>query len=266
MDIVNYNRKAWDMQDQQDSEYKMWTQPVSEEIISQARTGNWQIVLTPHKPVPREWLPGLKNKRVLCLASGGGQQGPVLAAAGADVVVFDNSPKQLEKDQYVANRDNLNIKTELGDMRDLSRFKEEQFDIIVNPCSLQFIEEIEKVWEESYRILKYKGAILAGLIKPFLYVFDWKAWENDELTPRHKIPYSDARDLSHEELEELVISKNEPMCFGHSLESQIQGQIKAGFIIAGFYEDGAGDPGPLGKYIDYFFATRAIKPKMNSMK
>jgi len=30
-----------------------------------------------------------------CLASGGGQQGPVLAAAGAHVTVFDNSPRQL---------------------------------------------------------------------------------------------------------------------------------------------------------------------------
>lgn len=263
MDISSYNRKAWDLQDQQDN---IWTQPVNEEKISQARAGNWQILLTPHKIVPKEWLGELKNKKVLCLASGGGQQGPVLAAAGADVVVFDNSPKQLEKDQYVAERDNLSIRTELGDMIDLSRFKNEEFDIIVNPCSIVFVEEIQKIWQETYRVLKYGGAMLAGLINPIGYVFDWKALDNGKFIPRHKIPYSDARDLSQEEQKELIFSKNEPMNFGHSLEAQIQGQIKAGFIIAGFYDDGGDDSSPLAKYIDYFFATLAIKHKRSQKK
>ena len=37
----------------------------------------------------------MKGLKVLCLASGGGQQGPILAAIGADVTVFDNSQGQL---------------------------------------------------------------------------------------------------------------------------------------------------------------------------
>jgi 2-polyprenyl-3-methyl-5-hydroxy-6-metoxy-1,4-benzoquinol methylase len=46
-----------------------------------------------------KWFPPLKGADVLCLASGGGQQGPILAATGANVTVFDNSPRQLEQDQ-----------------------------------------------------------------------------------------------------------------------------------------------------------------------
>jgi 2-polyprenyl-3-methyl-5-hydroxy-6-metoxy-1,4-benzoquinol methylase len=69
-------------------------------------------LLTPTKPVPKEWFPeNLKDKKILCLASGGGQQGPILAATGAEVTIFDNSTKQLEKDNFVAQRDNLKIKT-----------------------------------------------------------------------------------------------------------------------------------------------------------
>jgi len=49
------------------------------------------------------------------------------------------------------------------------------------------------------------------------------------------------------------------ICFGHSLEDQIQGQISAGFLIAGFYEDNSGGDGPLDTYIDTFIATKAIK-------
>ncbi|WP_074364758.1 hypothetical protein [Clostridium sp. N3C] len=53
----------------------------------------------------------IKSKKVLCLASGGGQQGTIMTALGAKVTVFDNSFKQLEKDQFVAKSDGLTIKT-----------------------------------------------------------------------------------------------------------------------------------------------------------
>ena len=96
MDIRKYNRSAWD---QEVDRGNKWTLPVSDEEIAAARVGGWDIVLTPTKPVPKEWFPELEGLDVLCLASGGGQQGPILAAAGASVTVFDNSPKQLEQDR-----------------------------------------------------------------------------------------------------------------------------------------------------------------------
>ena len=85
MDIFSYNRKAWDREVEKGNE---WTQPVSSEVIAEARRGRWQIVLTPTKPVPAEWYPPLPGADVLCLASGGGQQGPLLAAAGANGTVL----------------------------------------------------------------------------------------------------------------------------------------------------------------------------------
>ena len=100
MDILEYNRQAWNRESLNDGE---WSVPVSEEIISAARNGAWQVVLTPLKPVPKSWFGNLHGKKVLCLASGGGQQAPVLAAAGAIVVQgirTDNSTLTLIHDLH----------------------------------------------------------------------------------------------------------------------------------------------------------------------
>jgi len=112
MDIRKHNSLAWDQEVERGNK---WTIPVSEAVIDAARRGQWEIILTPSKPVPRAWFPDLEGLDVLCLASGGGQQGPILAAVGAKVTVLDNSPKQLEQDQLVAERHALDITTVDGD-------------------------------------------------------------------------------------------------------------------------------------------------------
>jgi SAM-dependent methyltransferase len=255
-DISDYNRKAWDMEVEKGS---VWTRPVEPAVIEEARKGNWKVVLTPTKPVPQDWFPPLANKKILCLACGGGQQGPIFAACGANVTVFDNSPRQLEQDRLVAKRENLNLELELGDMRDLSRFPDEYFDLVFNPASIIFVDDGLCVWREAFRVLKKGGSFLAGHSNPIQFIFDLKAWNSGDLIIRHKIPYSDLVDLSEDERDELILDKNEPLCFGHSLYDLIQGQIEAGFLIAGFYEDNSGGREPLDKYIDIFFATKAVK-------
>src|SRR5438128_538893 len=127
-DVRTYNSRAWDKAVERASQ---WTVPVAADVIAAARQGEWQIVLTPTKPVPRVWFPPLFGLAVLGLASGGGQQGPVLAAAGAHVTIFDNSPQQLAQDRAVAAREALTIQTIEGDMADLSVFADASFDLIV---------------------------------------------------------------------------------------------------------------------------------------
>jgi SAM-dependent methyltransferase len=136
MDIRDHNRRAWDRQVDEGNE---WTVPASAEAIAAARRGEWQVVLTPTRPVPHDWFGRLMGSRVLCLASGGGQQGPILAAAGARVVVFDNSPRQLEQDRRVATLEQLDLTTVEGDMRDLAAFGDGAFDLVFHPCANLFI-------------------------------------------------------------------------------------------------------------------------------
>jgi ubiquinone/menaquinone biosynthesis C-methylase UbiE len=254
--IVDYNRTAWDREVEKGN---TWTIPVSSEEIAAARAGNWQIVLTPTKPVPAAWYPQpLQGRDVLCLASGGGQQGPIMAAAGARVTVFDNSPKQLERDRLVAQRDGLEIRTVQGDMADLTVFTDASFDFIIHPVSNAFVADVRPVWKEAFRVLKPGGALVSGFCNPVFYIFDYASYEKGQLVVRHKLPYADATHLPEDQLQKYLES-GEPLEFGHTLEDQIGGQIDAGFLIAGFYEDIA--PGELlAQYLPQFIATRALKP------
>src|SRR5690606_21286704 len=117
MSIIERNQAAWDRESRDGSE---WCTPVGPDVLRAAREGVWSVILTPMRPVPRSWFGSLEGKDVLALASGGGQQAPVLAAAGANVVSFDLSEEQLSKDRDVARRERLPLTCVQGDMRDLS--------------------------------------------------------------------------------------------------------------------------------------------------
>ena len=252
--FAQYNRKAWDNQVATGNE---WTIPVTPEQIQRARSGEWSLVLTPTIPVPREWSPPLNGATVLCLASGGGQQGPLLAAAGAHVTVYDNSPAQLARDQMVAERDNLDLVTMLGDMRDLSVFPDSQFDLIFHPVSNIFVPDILPVWRECYRVLRHGGVLMAGIVNPLVYIFDFEKIDAGELVVSKKLPYADVADLSKEQLKKFEAQKY-PYEWSHSLDEQIGGQLAAGFVLTGFFEDI--DPtSVLGKTLPTFIATRAVK-------
>jgi SAM-dependent methyltransferase len=255
LDPVAYNRAAWDREVDQGNE---WTQPVGPEVIARARAGDWSVVLIGYQPVSRDWFPDdLAGVRVLCLASGGGQQGPVLAAAGADVTVFDNSPRQLGRDEEVAAREGLTIRTVLGDMRDLGALADDSFDIIVNPVSNVFCPDVLPVWRECYRVLRPGGALLAGFVNPDLFIFDIETLDTRaELLVRHQLPFSSA-DLP--EAERRRAYADGPIEYSHSLTEQIGGQLAAGFTLTHLVE-APHHADATAQYLPGYIATRALKP------
>lgn len=265
MDIRDYNRTAWN---ELVKKGNRWTKPVSSEEINKARQGDWQIVLTPVKPIPDEWFPPLANLPTLCLASGGGQQGPILAAAGANVTVFDNSTEQLAQDKFVADRDGLTITTMEGDMADLSTFADDTFGLIVHPCSNCFVPDVRPVWRECYRVLQPGGVLLVGFTNGVRFIFDDERQLNGSLEVCHPLPYSDLTHLTDEDRQRLITDKKSPLEFGHTLTDQIGGQLDAGFVLTDFYEDRY-DPevvDPLSQYLDTFIATRAVKVRAEHLK
>ena len=263
MDIRKHNEAAWDQKVTQSSP---WTLPVDEESVARARNGQWSIILTPTKPVPDHWFPGhpdLSGCDILGLASGGGQQGPILAAAGANVTVFDNSPAQLAQDRSVADRDRLTLSTVTGDMADLSCFESASFDLIVHPVSNCFIADPAPVWNEAFRVLRPGGSLLSGMMNPDFYVFDFlKAEKEGLLDVRHPLPYSDVSHLTEAELA-AQLDEGEPLEFSHSMDSLVGGQMAAGFRLTGFYEDRfAAEVGDLvSRFMPVCFATKADKPR-----
>ena len=253
MKYIEENSRIWDERSEKND---TWSIPVTSEMVKLAREGSWSIVLTPAKPVPANWFPDkLEGKKILCLASGGGQQGPILAATGADVTVFDNSIKQLEKDIYVAQRDNLKIRTVHGNMQDLSMFEDESFDCIVHPWSNGYIDNVLPVWRECARVLKKNGLLLAGFGNPISCIFNVGKFERGILEVENSIPYADIDHMDDPETKAIV--EADGYLWSHTLEDQIQGQIDAGFAIVGFYEDIGGSA--LDQFIKSSIATKAIK-------
>jgi hypothetical protein len=107
-------------------------------------------------------------------------------------------------------------------------------------------------------VLRPGGLLLSGMMNPVHYLFDYFALERGEFRVAHRIPYADATDLTDDERARLA-ETDEPIEFGHTLGDLIGGQLAAGFVLTGFYEDRSPDY-LVSERIPTFLATRAKKP------
>ena len=258
MDHLQHNRDAWNRESSAGGE---WSVPMSKETIAAAKVGDWSVVLTPLKSVPRHWFGNLEGKRVLCLASAGGQQAPILAAAGAQVISFDLSDEQLARDAEVAVRDNLDLQCVLGDMADLGQFPDASFDLIFHAVSNVFVPNVEQVWRECFRVLKPNCFVLAGYMNPSFFLFDHdESIRSGKLEVKYALPFAEPDSLEAERKAEIE-EGGRALEFGHSLTTQIGGQTKAGFMIVDLFEDHWTDELPFNAYSPSYIVTRALKPK-----
>jgi len=238
-----------------------WGIPITHEDFLKAKNGNWRdvpnAVLTPQKPVPVEWFePFLKNDRLdgvrlLGLACGGGQQMPIFAALGANCTVLDYSDRQLDSERMVSEREGYEIDIVKADMTKRLPFEDTTFDMIFHPVSNCYVENVHHVWNECYRVLKNGGVLLAGMDNGLNYLVE-------EENPRfivNKLPYNPLKD---EVLYKRCAETDGSIQFSHTIEEQIGGQLKAGFILTDLYEDT--DNEGIGEYVPNFLATRAVKP------
>lgn len=254
---TTYNAEAWDYEA---SRGNIWTIGCTPQQIEAARKGSLAMVLSPFKKVPHAWIADTKGKEVLCLACGGGQQGVLLAAYGANVTVFDISEKQLAQDASIAKREGLSITIEQGDMRDLSRFSYKQFDLIYNPTSTCFIDDVQGVYHQCNRVLKDGGTLLTSATNPALYMFDEKAALKNRMKVKYTIPFSDLKSLSEKELTKRL-KKHDTIEFSHTIHDLIGGLCTQGFSITDFYTDESGVY-LMDSYVhDCFMAIRAIKSR-----
>ena len=228
-----------------------WGQPITHEAYRAALRGRASIFLTPTKPVPAAWLGDVKGKRVLGLASGGGQQMPLLTAMGARCTVLDYSPRQLESERIVAAREGYYIEIVRADMTKPLPFEDEAFDLIVHPVSNCYVESVEPIFRECYRVLKKGGALLSGLDNGVAFMFD-----NDEERVVNTFPFNPLK--NPEQMAQLE-ADNSGVQFSHTMEEQLGGQLRAGFTLVDLYEDTSGSGNLHEHNIPTFIATRAVK-------
>ena len=230
-----------------------WGKPISHEVYEAAKQGAWDVLLTPTKPVPHHWFGDLKGKKVLGLASGGGQQMPIFAALGAVCTVLDYSPRQIESELLVADREGYEIRTLRGDMTKPLPFADGEFDLIFHPVSNCYVEEVRPIWRECFRVLKPGGFLLSGTDHFVNYIVD-----SEERQIVNSLPFNP---LKHPEQMRQLQEDDCGVQFSHSLEEQIGGQLEAGFLLLELYEDTNGEGRLHELHIPSFLAMRAKKPE-----
>lgn len=228
-----------------------WGKPISIEEYEKAKNGEWDVLLTPTKPVPHEWFGDLSNKKLLGLASGGAQQIPIFSALNAKCSVLDYSKKQIQSEIDFSKIAGYEVETYLYDMTKPLPFEDETFDIIFHPVSNCYVEKVEPIFKECYRILKKGGILLCGLDNGINYIFD-----EDEKFIVNKLPFNP---LVNKEQYNQLIKEDCGIQFSHTLTEQIGGQLKAGFKLVDLYEDTNGIGNLHDHNIYSFIATKAVK-------
>ena len=228
-----------------------WGMPIDHKTYTKAMKGEWDMLLTPTKYVPHTWFGDLKGKKVLGLASGGGQQMPIFAALGAECTVLDYSEKQLESERMVAAREGYPIEIIRADMTKPLPFADETFDLIFHPVSNCYVENVKPIFKECARILKHGGVLLSGLDNGVNYLVD-----DDETMIVNTMPFNPLiNEANRRQLEESDCG----MQFSHTIEEQIGGQLEAGLILTHIYGDTNGEGRLHEMNIECYFATRAVK-------
>lgn len=234
VDVISHNAEAWDLHVKNAWQ---WTVPVSHEEIEAARAGLFSILLTAKKPVPRDWFPqNLAGLKILCLACGGGQQAPILAAAGADGNRVRQFFSPADAGSAGVPKRTAAFEDRPGRHAGPVRLCRRRFRFGVLPVSVTYIPQVQPVFDEAYRVLQKGGSFLFGATNPFVYIFDGPDWDQNRFTVSNRLPFCSLDELSPEQVSQVLQNK-ETIQYSHTLESLSGGQTAAGFAITGFYED-----------------------------
>ena len=186
-------------------------------------------------------LKNVTGKQVLCLASGGGQDSVAFGLLGADVTVLDLSDVQLERDRQAAAHHNLQTKTIQGDMRDLSVFADNHFDIVWQVYSVNFVPSVEPVFREVRRVLKPGGIYFLQFANPFAISIDEEKWDG-KAYPINSL-YIDGEDVSVqfpqwnvEQPDGAFVKRDSPHEFRHTLGAIFNTMTGNNFILLGLWE------------------------------
>jgi SAM-dependent methyltransferase len=195
---------------------------------------------------PYGLLGDVHGLEVLCLASAGGQQSAAFAVLGAQVHVIDLSPAMLAGDHQAAAHYGLPIDVQQGDMRDLSRYADQSFDLVWQPYSINFIPDPRPVFTEVARILRTGGRYFLQFHNPFLIGMTEESWRDAGYALG--LPYLDGAEIEEpiwdfEDEQGNPVRIEGPRSFRHTLSAVLNTLIGHGFELRGLWEETSQDAG-----------------------
>jgi len=190
---------------------------------------------------PLGLLGDLKGRPVLCLAGGGGQQSAAFGLLGASVTVFDLSDEMLARDRSAARHYGLDIATIQGDVRDMSTFQADRFDVVWQAHSLSFIPDISALFDGVVRVLRSGGIYHLSAWNPLAYGADERWTGEGYLLPERYVEGAEAVcGDGHWDITDADGNAKRvpgPREFRHTLTATLNGLICRGFVLLDVHEE-----------------------------
>ena len=114
-----------------------------------------------------------------------------------------------------------------------------------------YINNLNFVWKECYRILKPGGTLLSGFDLFTNFIVD-----DEQKEIIFSLPFDP---LKNPDQMKKLQEWDDGVQFSHSLEEQIGGQLEAGFTLLDLYEDTYGEGRLHEMNIPEYLATRSVK-------
>ena len=146
------------------------------------------------------------KKKILDCAAGTGAYAFYLAEQGHEVTATDITPRHIEIIKENIKRKDYNMEARVLDAVNMEIFEDESFDVVLNMGPFYHLtekQEREKCMEESIRVLK-KGGLLVAAYIPRYYVFQYIAMQD--------VKYLDAA-LAKQIVETGVLRHDDEKCF-----------------------------------------------------
>jgi SAM-dependent methyltransferase len=195
------------------------------ETVRAFGSGKIEVLPEPYTYIyPQVVFRDVADKKVLCLASGGGQQSAVFGILGARVTVLDLTQAQLDADLEAADHFGFHLSAMAGDMRDLSAFAARDFDLVYQPISICFVPDVREVYEEVARIIKPGAIYRVGHCNPATQIVNESSWDGEG--------YRIAEPIAWGRIEDADL-----MEFRHRFSDVFNGLVAAGFVIESVWED-----------------------------
>ncbi len=252
MAVDDHNRQAWDERAERGT---LFTQPVSPAEVKEPYS-----VLDPDGS--GSWLDGrVDGRRVLCLGAGGGRQGVLFAAAGADVTVVDISPAQLERDRSVASAYGLCLQTVQASIDDLSVFPAGAFDLVEQPVSTCYVPSLASVYAQVARVLRSRGLYISQHKTPT----SLQATIRPGRSGRYELvePYYRSGPLPS--VHGTILREPETLEYLHRWEEIVGGLCRCGFVVENLVEPlharGDADAGSVGHRARYIAPYVRVKAR-----
>jgi 2-polyprenyl-3-methyl-5-hydroxy-6-metoxy-1,4-benzoquinol methylase len=118
------------------------------------------------RPAMKALLGEVPGKRTLEVGCGLAHYSRWLAGQGAEAWGLEPAPRLLTAAGEMANADGVVVTLWAGGVERLPEYTDGQFDIVLFPMMLEYVDDLEETFRQAHRILKPDGFVAISIVHP----------------------------------------------------------------------------------------------------